>query len=178
MALISFDGKTPVIHESAWIAGDADLIGDVHIGRNSSIWFKTVLRGDINSIRIGNYVNVQDNAVVHVGHADDHSTDIEDYVSVGHNVTLHGCRIKTETLIGIGAIILNGATVESQSIVAAGALVRAGETVPPGVLFAGVPGKVIRQLSTEEKLGLRSHPTGYWSVAQKYRDHENKCLKP
>jgi carbonic anhydrase/acetyltransferase-like protein (isoleucine patch superfamily) len=170
MALISFDGKTPVIHKSAWIAGDATLIGDVHIGSNSSIWFKTVLRGDINVIRIGSYVNVQDNAVVHVGHADDHYTVIEDYVSVGHQVTLHGCRIKAETLIGIGAIILNGATVESQTIVAAGALVRAGETVPPGVLFAGVPGKVIRPLSKDEKMGLRSHPTNYWSVAQQYRD--------
>ena len=173
MALISFDGKTPVIHESAWIAGDATLIGDVHIGSNSSIWFKTVLRGDINVIRIGSYVYVQDNAVVHVGHADDHYTVIEDYVSVGHQVTLHGCRIKTETLIGIGAIILNGATVESQTIVAAGALVRAGETVPPGVLFAGVPGNVIRPLSNDEKMGLRSHPTNYWSVAQKYRDADH-----
>ncbi|MDF1593428.1 MAG: gamma carbonic anhydrase family protein [Desulfobacterales bacterium] len=176
MTIIAFDGKTPVIHESAWIAGDADLIGDVHIGSNSSIWFKTVLRGDINTIRIGNYVNVQDSAVVHVGHADDHFTAVEDYVSVGHNVTLHGCIIKTETLIGIGAVVLNGATVESQSIVAAGALVRAGETVPSGVLFAGVPGKVIRPLSKEEKSGLRSHPENYWAVARKYRDYERKSL--
>jgi carbonic anhydrase/acetyltransferase-like protein (isoleucine patch superfamily) len=170
MSLISFDGKTPVIHEDAWIAGDATVIGDVHIGSNSSIWFKTVLRGDINTIRIGSYVNIQDNAVVHVGNNDDQCTTIEDYVSVGHHATLHGCSIKTETLIGIGAIILNGATVESQSIVAAGALVRAGQTVPPGILFAGVPGKVIRPLSKEEKLRLRSHPQGYWLVAQKYLD--------
>ena len=176
MIVIPFDGKTPVIHASAWIAGDATLIGNVHIGSNASIWFKTVLRGDINSIRIGNYVNIQDNTVVHVGHADDHATTIGDYVSVGHQVTLHGCTIKSETLIGIGAVILNGATVESHSIVAAGALVRAGETVPPGVLFAGVPGKVIRPLSKEETLGLRSHPEGYWAVARKYRDYEKKCL--
>ena len=172
MPLIAFDGNAPVVHESAWIAGDATLIGDVHVGRNSSVWFKTVLRGDINRIRIGAYVNIQDNAVVHVGHDDAHCTVIEDYVSVGHHVTLHGCSIKSETLIGIGAVILNGARVETQSIIAAGALVRAGEIVPSGVLFAGVPGKVIRPLSKEEKLGLRSHPEGYWAVAKKYRDAE------
>lgn len=170
MTLISFENKIPVIHESAWIAADADIIGDVHVGRNSSIWFKTVLRGDINHIRIGDYVNIQDNAVVHVGHADEHCTVIRDYVSIGHHVTLHGCTIHGNVLIGIGAVILNGARVESQTIVAAGALVRAGETVPPGVLFAGIPGKVIRPLSTEEKQGLRSHPEGYWAVAKKYRD--------
>lgn len=170
MTLISFEGKTPIVHESAWIAEDATVIGDVRVGRNSSIWFKTVLRGDINRIRIGEYVNIQDNAVVHVGHDESHCTVIEDYVSVGHHVTLHGCTIKSETLIGIGAAILNGATVETQSIIAAGALVRAGEIVPSGVLFAGVPGKVIRPLSKEEKLGLRTHPEGYWVVAKKYRD--------
>lgn len=172
MALISFNGKTPYIHENSWIAGDAAVIGDVHIGCNSSIWFKTVLRGDINPIRIGDYVNIQDCAVVHVGQADAHCTTIEDYVSVGHHVTLHGCTIKAETLIGIGAMVLNGATVEPRSIVAAGALVRAGQTVPSGVLFAGVPGKVIRPLSNDEKLGLHSHPEGYWSIALKYRDAE------
>jgi len=170
MTLVSFDGKTPVIHASAWIAEDAVLIGDVQIGSNSSIWFKTVLRGDINPVRIGSYVNIQDNAVVHVGHDAAHATNIGDYVSVGHHATLHGCTIKTEIMIGIGAIILNGATVESRSIVAAGALVRTGQTVPPGVLFAGVPGKVIRPLSDDEKSGLHTHPEGYWALAQKYRD--------
>lgn len=170
MALISFEGKKPVIHEGAWVAEDASIIGDVQIGCCSSIWFKAVLRGDINPIRIGSFVNIQDGSVVHVGENQSHRTDIADYVSVGHHVTLHGCEIKSETLIGMGAIVLNGATVEAQSIVAAGALVRAGQTVPSGVLFGGVPGKVIRPLSNEEKLELRSHPERYWEIARKYRE--------
>ena len=170
MTVISFQGKTPQINENAWIAADAVIIGDVHIGSYSNIWFKTVVRGDVNFIRIGSYVNIQDNSVVHVGSKFEDDTAIGDYVSIGHHVTVHGCKIKSETLIGIGATILNGATVESQSIVAAGALVRQGQTVPSGVLFAGVPGKVIRPLSEEEKLRFRSHPEGYWTLAQKYRE--------
>jgi len=170
MTVISFNGLTPAVHEGAWVAPDAIIIGDVRVGRNSSVWFKTVLRGDINSIRIGQFVNIQDNAVVHVGHDPKHSTVIADHVSVGHHVTLHGCHIESETLIGIGAVILNGARVESRSIVAAGGLVRAGQTVPSGVLFAGLPGKVLRSLTAEEMRGLHSHPEGYWTLAQKYRD--------
>jgi carbonic anhydrase/acetyltransferase-like protein (isoleucine patch superfamily) len=169
MILMSYGGKAPVIHENSWIAEDAKIIGDVHIGEKSSIWFKTVLRGDDNAIRIGCYVNIQDSAVVHVGHAPEHHTTVSDYVSVGHHVTLHGCTVKNETMIGIGATILNGATVEPQSIVAAGALVRENDTVPTGVLFGGVPGKVIRPLSTEEKQGLHKHPEDYWVLAQSYR---------
>lgn len=169
MALISYGEKTPIIHENSWIAEDATIIGNVQIGENSSIWFKTVIRGDINPIRIGCYVNIQDSAIVHVGPAPEHLTTIGDYVSIGHNATLHGCTVKSEILIGIGAIILNGATVETQSIVAAGALVRVGATVPSGVLFAGIPGKVIRPLSIEEKQELRRHPEGYWEIAQNYR---------
>lgn len=168
MPFISYNDKSPRIHENSWIAADAMIVGNVRIDACSSVWFQSVIRGDINKIRIGSYVNIQDHTVVHVGHAVEHATVIEDYVSVGHHVTLHGCTIKTETLIGIGAIVLNGATVEPQSIIAAGALVRADETVPGGVLFAGVPGKIIRPLTVEEKQGLRSHPEGYWRVAQKY----------
>lgn len=169
MTLLAFNGKTPQIHENSWIAEDAVVIGDIHIGKCSSIWFKSVLRGDINTIRIGSYVNIQDSAVVHVGLSPEHFTLIEDYVSVGHHATLHGCRIKSETLIGIGATILNGATVGSRSIVAAGTVVREGQSVPSGILFAGVPGKIIRPLSKEEMQRLRSHPEGYWMAAQAYR---------
>ena len=169
MVAASYQGKSPVIHENSWVADDAKIIGDVEIGEKSSVWFNTVVRGDINAIRIGRYVNIQDGAIVHVGPATEHFTEIGDYVSVGHNVTLHGCKIHTDVLIGIGAIILNGAIVDSQSIVAAGALVRVGGRVPGGVLFAGVPGKVIRDLSAAEIKGLREHPEGYWKIAATYR---------
>ncbi len=169
MGILTYGGKSPLIHQEAWIADTATLIGDVTIGENSSIWFNTIVRGDINFIRIGRCVNIQDGAVVHVGSAAEHFTEIGDYVSVGHNAVLHGCRIATEVLIGIGATVLNGAVVASRSIVAAGTLVREGGHVPAGVLFAGVPGKVIRDLTDAEKKGLRGHPEGYWKIAATYR---------
>jgi carbonic anhydrase/acetyltransferase-like protein (isoleucine patch superfamily) len=169
MAVVLYQGKSPVIHENSWVADDAKIIGNVEIGENSSVWFNTVVRGDINAIRIGRYVNIQDGAIVHVGPSPEHFTTVGDYVSVGHNATLHGCKIHNEVLIGIGAIILNGAVVESQSIVAAGALVRVGDRVPGGVLFAGVPGKIVRDLSAAEIKGLREHPEGYWDIAASYR---------
>ena len=168
MVAMPFRGKRPVIDKNAWIADDATIIGDVHIGEKSSVWFHAVVRGDINAIRLGRFVNIQDGAVVHVGPSEEHSTEVGDYVSVGHHANLHGCKIQNQVLIGIGAIVLNGATVESGSIVAAGALVRSGDRVPGGVLFAGVPGKVIRKLSTGEIQELRTHPEGYWKIAATY----------
>lgn len=169
MSIQTFEGKSPVIDKNAWLADTAKVIGDVTIGANSSVWFNAVVRGDINPIRIGRYVNIQDGAIVHVGPSSNHATDIEDFVSIGHNAVLHGCKIRNQVLIGIGAIILNGAVVESQTIIAAGTLVRVDQHVPAGVLFAGVPGKIIRDLSDTEKKTLREHPEGYWDLANKFR---------
>ena len=149
----SFGGVHPQIHESAFVEESAQVIGDVHIGEESSIWFNSVIRGDIYYIRLGNRTNIQDNSVIHVRDGS-HATIIEDEVTVGHNVTLHGCYVERGSLIGIGSIILDDVRIGSHSIVAAGALVSPGTVVPPRSLVMGFPAKVKRTLTDEEVAGL------------------------
>lgn len=139
-----FEGILPTLDEKTYIADGAIVIGAVKMKEFSSIWFNTVVRGDVNSIEIGRYSNVQDNSVVHV--ADDFPTIIGDYVTVGHNAIIHGCTIEEHCLIGMGATVLNGAIVGKGSIVAAGALVRENQIIPPYSLVVGVPGKVVKTL--------------------------------
>ena len=144
-----YRGRLPVIHPTAFVDGSAQVIGDVEIGAESSIWMQAVVRGDVNVIRIGARSNVQDGTVVHVQH-DTHPTRIGNDVTIGHAAIVHGCTIADRVLVGMGAIILNGATIGEDSIVAAGTLVPERMTVPPRSMVMGVPGRVTRQVRDTE----------------------------
>ena len=137
-----FKDKEPRVHESAFIAEGTHIIGDVSINEECSIWFGAVLRGDCNSIHVGKGTNIQDNCTVHVGVKD--NVEIGEYVTIGHNVIVHGCKIGDNTLIGMGSIILNGAEIGSNTIIGAGSLVAEGKKIPSGVLCLGSPARVIR----------------------------------
>ncbi|KYZ75122.1 gamma carbonic anhydrase family protein [Anaerosporomusa subterranea] len=142
-----FEGVQPTIDKKSFVAEGARVIGKVTMKEFSSIWFNSVARGDVNRIELGRYSNVQDNSVLHV--ADDCTTIIGDFVTVGHNCIIHGATIEDHCLIGMGAIVLNNAVVGRGSIIAAGAVVREGQIVPPHSLVVGIPGKVIRQVPDE-----------------------------
>ena len=155
----------PKIGKRVFIAENATVIGDVEIGDDSSIWFGTILRGDVNYIKVGKCTSVQDGTVVHVTNRT-HPTVIGNYVTIGHAVKLHGCTIKDNCLIGIGAIILDGAVINENSIVAAGTLVPPGKEFPPNSLIMGFPAKVKRELSEDEIKHLKEHALRY----VKYKD--------
>ncbi|MGI6047584.1 MAG: gamma carbonic anhydrase family protein [Petrimonas sp.] len=150
MAIIkSVRGFTPEIGENTFLAETAVVIGDVIIGRDCSIWYGTVLRGDVNSIRIGNRVNVQDGAIIHTLYEKSVSI-LGDDVSVGHNAIIHGAKIENGALIGMGAIVLDHAVVGEGAIIAAGALVLSETQVEPGSIYAGVPAKFIKKVDPEQ----------------------------
>jgi len=161
--ILSFKGKFPDIHPTAWIAPGAIVIGDVVIGEEASVWFGSVIRGDVNIIRIGKRVNIQDGTICHVNYSDA-ALHIGDDVSIGHSVMLHGCRLETGCLIGIGARVLDGAVVGKNSLVAAGSVVREGTIIPPRELWAGVPAVKKRDLKdegVEEILATAEHYVQY-----------------
>src|ERR671912_2220850 len=166
-----FRGQRPHIHPTAFIEESAQVIGDVHIGEQSSVWFNAVVRGDVFYIRIGDRTNIQDGTVVHVTNGT-HATVLEDEVTVGHNVTLHGCHIERGCLVGMGSIVMDGVRVGAQSIVAAGALVSPGTVVPPRSLVIGVPAKVKRQLTDEEVAGLAQFWKNYVGYVQQYKEEQ------
>lgn len=146
MALIkSVRGFTPKIGKNCFLADNATLVGDVTLGDDCSIWFNTVLRGDVNTIHIGNGVNVQDGSVLHTLY-EKSTIEIGDHVSIGHNVTIHGATIKDYALIGMGATVLDHAVVGEGAIVAAGALVLSNTVIEPGSIWAGVPAKFIKMV--------------------------------
>ncbi|MBP5319253.1 MAG: gamma carbonic anhydrase family protein [Paludibacteraceae bacterium] len=150
MALIKeVRGFKPEIAEDCFLAENATVIGDVVIGEGSSVWFNAVLRGDVNSIRIGRHVNIQDGAVLHTLYQKS-VVEIGDYVSVGHNATIHGAAIRDYALIGMGATVLDGAVVGEGAIVAANALVLSNTQVPAGTIWAGVPAKQVKEVSPEQ----------------------------
>lgn len=155
-----FIGRTPRIHETAFVADSADVIGDVLLGRDGSIWFNATVRGDVNRIAIGDASNVQDNAVIHVTHGTAPTT-IGDRVTIGHSAVVHGCTIEDEVLVGIGSIILDHAVVGTQSIVGAGALVTGGMKIPPRSMVLGVPARVVRPLTDEEVATLAEYAANY-----------------
>jgi len=140
--------KTPQIDDSAYIAPTAALIGDVVIGKNSSIWFHAVLRGDLNSIIIGNDSNIQDGCLLHVTH--ELPVVIENRVTIGHGAIVHGCHIESDCLIAMGAVILDGAHIGQGSLIAAGAVVSPNTKIPPRSLVMGVPAKVAREMTEED----------------------------
>ncbi|MFL2567751.1 MAG: gamma carbonic anhydrase family protein [Flavobacteriales bacterium] len=145
----SINNITPKILEGVFLADNAVVVGDVIIGKESSVWFNTVIRGDVNSIIIGNSVNIQDGVVVHCTYQKT-KTIIGDNVSIGHNAIIHGCEIRNNVLIGMGAIIMDNVIIEENSIIAAGAVLTKGTYVKSGSLFAGVPAKFKRSLFEEE----------------------------
>ena len=162
-----FRGVLPSVHATAFIDHSAQIIGDVEIGEESSVWMNVVIRGDVHRIRIGRRSNVQDGTVVHVMN-ETHPTTIGDDVTVGHAALLHGCTIDDCCLIGMGAIVLNGAHIGSQSIIAAGTLIVEGMTVPPRSLMMGSPGRVKRLLRDDEVAGIQGYADRYVGYRLEY----------
>ena len=156
----SYKGIVPKIDPSAFIDESAQIIGDVEIGADSSVWMNCVVRGDVNIVRIGRRTNIQDGTIVHVMR-DTHSTRLADEVTVGHGAILHGCAIEDRCLVGMGAILLNGATIGHDSIIAAGALVTEQTNVPPRSLVMGSPAKVRRELTEQEIASIRDYAERY-----------------
>ncbi|MBE9466182.1 gamma carbonic anhydrase family protein [Dyadobacter subterraneus] len=149
MALIrSVRGNHPEFGENCWLAENASVVGDVVMGEHCTIWFNAVVRGDVNSIRIGKYSNVQDGAVIHCTYQKN-GTYIGDYVSIAHNAIVHGCIIEDHVLIGMGSIVMDGAVIGTGSIIAAGAIVTQNTKVPPGTIYAGNPAKYLKDVSPD-----------------------------
>lgn len=169
ITILPFEGMAPQIHPSVFVAPGARIIGDVEIGENSSVWFNVVIRGDVHSIRIGRRTNVQDLTMCHVTNRK-HALYVGDDVTVGHSAVLHGAVIRDRVLVGMGAVVLDAAVVESDSIVAAGAVVRQGFTVPEGTLVAGVPAKVVRELTEGEREAAAQGAINYENYVRRYRD--------
>jgi len=149
----------PRIHPDTFVADSAEIMGQVSVGKKSSIWFNAVLRGDINSITIGEGCSVQEGAILHV--AIDQALTIGDFVTVGHGAVLHGCTIGDNVLVGMKAVVLDGAVVGSGSIIGAGAVVKEGMVIPPRSLAVGLPAKIVKALDDEAVLGLRTHAEKY-----------------
>lgn len=150
MALRRFRDKSPRVHPSCFVEDSAQVIGDVELGEDSSVWFNSVLRGDVNAIRIGQRTNIQDLTMVHVT-SNRFTTSIGDDVTVGHHVVLHGCKVGNRVLVGMGAIVMDGAVVEDEVIIAAGAVVTPGKHLESGHVYAGNPAKALRPLKNKER---------------------------
>ena len=154
MALLkSVKGKSPIFGANVYLAENATVVGDVEMGSDCSIWFSAVVRGDVNSIRIGNKVNIQDGAVIHCTYQKA-ATILGNNVSIGHNALVHGCTINDNVLVGMGAIIMDGVVVESNSIIAAGSVVLEGTHIESGTIYAGIPAKKVKELNEEQTARL------------------------
>jgi len=162
-----FRGRLPVVDPAAYVDASAQVIGDVEIGAESSVWMHVVLRGDVNRIRIGRRTNIQDGSIVHVMHGT-HPTSIGDDVTIGHGAIVHGCTIGDRVLIGMGAIVLNGAVVAQDSIVAAGTLVPEGATIPSRSLAMGSPARVRRLLTDAEVASILDYASSYVGYRRDY----------
>ena len=165
--IASYKGVSPRVAESAFVAPSADLIGDVEIEEEASIWYQVVLRGDIGPIRVGTHTNIQDGSVLHS--ITGVPVNIGNWVTVGHRAVLHGCTVEEHCLIGMGAIVLNRARVGAGSIVAAGALVLQDTVIPPGSLYAGVPAKLRRELSEKDRAFIDAHTRNYLEYKNIYQ---------
>ena len=164
--LHTFNGIDPKLHSSVYVAPGAHLVGDVVLEEDVSIWFNAVLRGDYEQIKVGKRSNIQDGTIIHAD--PDFPTNVGEDVTVGHNVILHGCTVKDGALIGMGATVLNGAIIGEGALIAAGCLVPEGKVIKPGVLVAGVPAKVIRTLTDEERKRLKFGADGYVNKSRQY----------
>jgi carbonic anhydrase/acetyltransferase-like protein (isoleucine patch superfamily) len=164
----SFGGHTPDIHPTAYVPDEAVVVGDVVIGPQSSLWFHTVVRGDIHPVRIGARSNVQDNATIHVV-GGKHATIVGDDVTIGHGAVVHGCTVGDGCLIGMGAIVLDAVKIGAESLIGAGALVAPGTVVPPRSLMLGSPARRLREVSAEELDRLRTAAANYVELVRQYR---------
>ena len=162
-----FNGKTPEIDSSVYIADFVTISGDVTIGPESTVWFNTVIRGDVNKTIIGNKVNIQDLCCLHQSPA--YPLILEDEVTVGHQVTLHSCTVKQGALIGMGSIVLDGAVIGEGAFIGAGSLVPPGKVIPPGVLALGRPAKVVRDLNVEDRKDMERIVREYAEKGQIYK---------
>ena len=163
-----YRGHVPVVHPTAFVDETAQVIGDVELGAESSVWMNVVIRGDVNYIRVGARSNVQDNSVVHVMH-EIHPTVIGDDVTVGHSAIVHGCTVGNRVLIGMGAILLNGSQVGEDCIVASGTLVTEGTVIPARSMVMGSPGKVRRTLSDAEVASILDYSSNYVRYRKDYQ---------
>jgi carbonic anhydrase/acetyltransferase-like protein (isoleucine patch superfamily) len=170
--ILPYKGILPRLHETVFVEESARVIGEVEAGEYSSFWFNSVVRGDVNHIRIGARTNVQDNCTLHVT-KDTFPLILGDDITVGHNVVLHGCIVRDRCLIGMGAIVLDNAEIGSDSIIAAGALVTEGTKVPPGSLVMGIPGRVVKKLAPQEIERILKSAENYTGYAKDYtgKDH-------
>ena len=167
MAIYQLDDQHPQIHDSAWVADSAQVMGRVRLEAEASVWFGTVIRGDTEDIRIGEGSNIQDGSVLHADHGK--PLTVGRHVTVGHQVMLHGCTIGDESLIGIGAIVLNGAVIGKNCLVGAGSLVTEGKQFPDGSMIMGSPAKVVRELTPEQIEGLRMSARSYVANARRFK---------
>lgn len=164
-----YKNKKPSIHDSAFIAKDATIIGDVTIDEQSSVWFKTVIRGDVDSTKIGKRVNIQDLSLIH--QSPDKPVIIEDDVTIGHQVTVHGATVKSNALIGMGSLILDGAEIGENAFVGAGSLVPPGKKIPPHTLAFGRPAKVVRELTEADYEEMDRVRISYLEKCEYYKEH-------
>jgi len=167
----SYQGHTPVVPVSCYVDVSAQVLGDVILGEHTSVWMNAVVRGDVNSIRIGSHTNIQDCAVLH-GMRYVYPVTVGDYVTIGHNATVHGCVIEDTCLIGMGAVILNNAHIGEGSIIAAGALIPENAKIPPRSLVAGVPGKVRRELTSDDRDEILKYARNYLDYTKIYLDEQ------
>jgi gamma-carbonic anhydrase len=173
--LVDFGGKSPRIDPAAFVAPGAQLIGDIEIGPEASIWYNCVLRGDVNRIRIGARTNIQDGSVLHVdsakaGAPDGHPTIIGEGVLIGHLAMVHGCILHDRAFVALGAIVMDGCEIESDAMLAAGAMLTPGKRIPSGELWAGRPAKYIRHLTPQELEGQRQGVAHYVALAKAHAD--------
>jgi carbonic anhydrase/acetyltransferase-like protein (isoleucine patch superfamily) len=167
MAIYELDGTAPRMADSAWVADSAQVMGNVELASDASVWFGVVIRGDTEVIRIGRGANIQDLSVLHADIG--MPLTVGENVTVGHKVMLHGCTIGDESLIGIGAVVLNGAKIGKNCLVGAGALVTEGKEFPDGSMIIGSPAKVVRQLNAEQIAGLRMSARHYVDNARRFK---------
>jgi len=169
----SYQGHTPVIPESCYVDVSAQIIGDVILGEHASVWMNAVVRGDVHSVRVGAHSNVQDCAVLH-GMRNLYPVIVGEYVTIGHNATVHGCVVEDCCLVGMGATIMNNARVGEGSIIAAGALVPENTVIPPQSLVAGVPGKVRRELTSDDREMILKYARNYLDYTKIYLEERKK----
>jgi len=166
--ILKFKDKTPDIHESCFVAPNATVLGNVKLAENASVWYGAVLRGDGSEIIIGKNSNIQDNAVVHCDH--DFPVIIGENVTVGHGAIIHGCTINNNVMVGMGATVLNGAVIGEGSIISAGALVREGQVIPENSLVVGMPAKVIKETTEEQRKAILENANHYAELGKEHKE--------
>jgi len=173
MSIESYLEYSPQISDSAFVSSSADVIGQVTIEEESSLWYNVTVRGDVNSIQVGKQTNIQDNAVLH--NSDNFPCVLGDLVTIGHSAVVHACEIGDEVLVGMGTVILDGAVIGAQSIIGAKSLVTGGTVIPPGSLVLGSPAKVVRALSEEERSKVKDWALKYVKVSRQYIERDQKA---